>query len=273
MKIVVITGSTRGIGYGLAASFLDLGSSVVVSSRTDEHVREAVARLSDEHGAEKVFGVPCDVTDFAQVEALWDAAKDHFGRVDIWINNAGISHPQADFCDHPPERIKAVVDTNLVGVMYGAKVALQGMKDQGTGALYSLEGLGSGGRQVEGLAVYGTTKAALRYLNESLAQEVKGTRVLVGALRPGMVLTDLVLEPYEDQPEELERVKPIFRIIADRVETVAPWLARRVLENRKNGATISWLPWWKVAFRFATSPFRKRDPFEGLSVDDDACAS
>lgn len=269
VKIVVITGSTRGIGYGLAVSFLDLGCAVVVSSRTEDHVREAVARFSEEHGSKRVLGVPCDVTDFEQVEALWDAAKDHFGRLDIWINNAGISHPQADFCDHPPERIKAVVDTNLVGVMYGAKVALQGMHDQGHGALYSLEGLGSGGRQVEGLAVYGTTKAALRYLNESLAKEAEGTGVLVGALRAGMVLTDLVLEPYEDQPEELERVKPIFNIIADRVETVTPWLARRVLENRKNGATISWLPWWKAAFRFATSPFRSRDPFGGLESEDD----
>ena len=74
--------------------------------------------------------------------------------------------------------------------MYGAKVALQRMQDQGHGAVYSLEGLGSGGRQVEGLAIYGTMKAALRYINESLAQEMKGSKILVGALRQGMVLTD-----------------------------------------------------------------------------------
>ncbi|MGD2105334.1 MAG: SDR family oxidoreductase, partial [Anaerolineae bacterium] len=258
----------RGIGYGLAESFLDRGCAVVISSRTAEHVSEAVAGLSAEHGSERVLGFSCDVTIFEQVEELWDSAKDHYGRVDIWINNAGISHPQADFCEHAAERIRAVVDTNLVGAMYGAKVALQGMLDQGAGAMYSLEGLGSSGRHVEGLAVYGTTKAALRYLNESLAREAEGTGVLVGALRPGMVLTDLVMKQYEDQPEELERVRPIFSIIADRVETVTPYLARRVLANRKNGATISWLPWWKMVFRFATSPLWKRDPFEGLEAGD-----
>ena len=112
MKIVVMAGSTRGIGHGLTESFLNRGCAVVVSSRTEDHVSEAVARLSNDYGAEHVFGAHCDVTDFVQVEALWDAAQDHFGRVDIWINNARISHPQADFCEHPPQRIRKVVDTN-----------------------------------------------------------------------------------------------------------------------------------------------------------------
>jgi NAD(P)-dependent dehydrogenase (short-subunit alcohol dehydrogenase family) len=211
------------------------------------------------------------VTDFDQVQALWDAAQDRHGKVDVWINNAGISHPQTDFCDHPAERIRAVVSTNLIGTMYGSKVALLGMLEQGFGEIYSLEGLGSDGRKVEGLAVYGTTKAALRYLNESLARETKGTGVLVGALRPGMVLTDLVMQQYEDRPEELERVKPIFSLIADRVETVTPWLARRVLANERNGAVISWLPWWKLVGRFVMSAFRKRDPFEDLGRGAERC--
>jgi NAD(P)-dependent dehydrogenase (short-subunit alcohol dehydrogenase family) len=124
---------------------------------------------------------------------------------------------------------------------------------------------------VDGLAVYGTTKAALRYLNESLARETKETGVLVGALRPGMVLTDLVMQQYEDQPEELERVKPIFSILADRVETVTPWLARRVLANERNGAIISWLPWWKLVGRFVMSAFSKRDPFEDLGRGAEPC--
>jgi NAD(P)-dependent dehydrogenase (short-subunit alcohol dehydrogenase family) len=271
MKTIVITGSTRGIGYGLADSFLDLGCAVVLSSRTPDDVEDAVARLSAKHDSERVSGVTCDVTDFDQVQALWDAAQDRHGKVDVWINNAGISHPQTDFCDHPAERIRAVVSTNLIGTMYGSKVALLGMLEQGFGEIYSLEGLGSDGRKVEGLAVYGTTKAALRYLNESLARETKGTGVLVGALRPGMVLTDLVMQQYEDRPEELERVKPIFSLIADRVETVTPWLARRVLANERNGAVISWLPWWKLVGRFVMSAFRKRDPFEDLGRGAERC--
>jgi NAD(P)-dependent dehydrogenase (short-subunit alcohol dehydrogenase family) len=262
MTSVVITGSTRGIGYGLADSFLDLGCAVAVSSRTPEAVDRAVAALTAKHGADRVFGQPCDVTDFAQVQALWDAAKAQFSQIDIWINNAGVSNPLRKFWEHPPERLRAVVETNLIGAMYGCKVAVQGMLEQGFGAIYNLEGLGSDGRKMDGLAPYGMTKCALRYLDESLAKEVEGTPVQVGAFRPGMVITDLVTGQYDTDSAEWERAKRIFNIIADRPETVTPWLARQALENDKNGARIAWSSSLKIGWRFLTARFRKRNLFE-----------
>jgi len=262
MKTVVITGSTRGIGYGLADAFLALGCAVTISGRTLAGVEEAVAELSAKHQAERILGHPCDVTDFGQVQALWDAAKTRFGRIDIWINNAGLGNPQMNFWELPAEQIRAVVSTNLIGAMYGSKVALHGMLDQGFGSLYNVEGLGSGGRRVEGLALYGSTKSGLRYLDESLAQETRGTPVLAGALRPGMVVTDFLTQQYQDRPQDWERAKRIFNILADRVETVAPWFAQKVLANQKKGVCISWQPAHKVFFRFLTAPFRKRDLFE-----------
>ena len=263
MKTIVITGSTRGIGYGLADSFLVLGCAVTVSGRTQEAVDKAVAQLSAKHGADRVFGHPCDVTDFEQVQDLWNAAQTRFDKIDIWINNAGLPNPQMDFWELPAEEIQGVVSTNLIGAMYGTKVALRGMLEQGFGAVYNMEGLGSDGRKVEGLALYGSTKAGLRYLDDCLAKETEGTPVLVGALRPGMVVTDFLTYQYEDRPpEEWERAKRMFNIIADRVEDVTPWLARQVLGNDKNGACISWLSRWKVMGRFLTARFRKRNLFE-----------
>jgi len=262
VKTIVITGSTRGIGYGLADSFLALGCAVTVSGRTSEAVERAVARLSTKHKADRVFGHPCDVTDFEQVQALWDTAKAHFDKIDIWINNAGIGNSQMNFWELPAERIQAVVSTNLIGAMYGSKVALCGMLDQGFGGLYNMEGLGSGGRKVEGLALYGSTKSGLRYLDECLVRETQGTPVLVGALRPGMVVTDILTKQFEGRPEEWERAKRIFNILADRVETVTPWLAHKVLANDKSGVCISWQGTWKVVGRFLAAPFRKRDLFE-----------
>ena len=261
MKIIVITGSTRGIGYGLADSFLALGCAVTVSGRALASVEKAVATLSAKHGPENVFGYPCDVRDPDQVQALWDAAHAHFGKVDIWINNAGMGHSQADFWENSPEEIKAVVETNVIGAMVGARVALKGMLAQGHGAFYNMEGLGSGGRRVKGLALYGSTKAALGYLTDSLVQETEGTPVLVGAIRPGMVTTEFLTKRYEGRPEEWERAKRIFNILADRVETVAPWFARKVLENEKHGARINWLSRGKLMGRFLLAPFRKRDLF------------
>jgi len=263
MKVIVITGSTRGIGYGLADSFLALDCAVMVSGRTQEAVDKAVARLSTKHGADRVFGHPCDVTDFEQVQALWNAAQARFDRIDIWINNAGLGNPQMDFWELPAEEIRAVVSTNLIGAMYGTKVALSAMLEQGFGALYNMEGLGSDGRKVEGLALYGSTKAGLRYLDECLTKETEGTPVLVGSLRPGMVVTDFLTRQFEDRPpEDWERAKRMFNIIADRVEDVTPWLAQQVLANDKNGACISWLSRWKVMGRFLTARFRKRNLFE-----------
>ena len=262
MKTVVITGSTRGIGYGLADAFLDRDCAVVVNGRTGQAVGNAVAKLAAKHqAADRVFGHPCDVSDFGQVQSLWDAAKTHFGQVDIWINNAGLGHPQMNFWELTSEQIQAVVCANVLGAMYGSKVALCGMLVQGLGALYNLEGLGSDGRKVQGLSLYGTTKSGLRYLDESLANEVRGTGVLVGVLRPGMVITDLMTKQFEGRPEDWERAKRIFNILADRVETVAPWLAQRVLANDKNGACISWQSTLKVLGRFLAAPFRKRDLF------------
>jgi NAD(P)-dependent dehydrogenase (short-subunit alcohol dehydrogenase family) len=135
-----------------------------------------------------------------------------------------------------------VVETNVLGTMYGTKVAILGMLAQGFGALYNVEGLGSDGRIVDGLAVYGSTKSALRYLDRSLEKQLAGMPVIVGALSPGMLVTDMLMAQYKDRPpEEWERAKRVFNLLADRVENVAPWMAEQILKNEKSGALIKWL--------------------------------
>jgi len=258
MKVIVITGSTRGIGYGLAKSFLALGCTIVISGRTHQAVDEAVAKLSAEQPSDRILGQPCDVTDLEQVQLLWEAAKTRFGRVDIWINNAGIGHSLREMWQLSADEIKSVLDTNLLGALHGAKVALAGMLRQGFGAIYNMEGMGSSGQIQKGLAVYGCSKAGLRYLTDALVQETRGTPVLVAAIRPGMVMTHLLIRHREEQPEEWERSKRIFNILADRVETVTPWLARRILDNRRAGVRISWLTRGRSTARFLSALFRKR---------------
>lgn len=261
MKVVVITGSTRGIGYGLADAFLGLDCRVCVSGRAAAGVELAVSQLESKYGGDRMYSRPCDVRDPCQVQALWDGAAARFGKIDIWINNAGVGHAQVDFALHPPDQIRQVVETNLIGVMYGARVALNGMGRQGHGAIYNVEGLGSGGPRIKGLALYSTTKAGLRYFTDSLVAETKGTPVIVGALWPGMVTTRLLTQQYDERPDEWERAKPILRVLADRVETVTPWLARRVLDNKRHGARIKWSSPARLTGRFLLAPFRKRDPF------------
>ena len=259
MQVVVITGSTRGIGLGLAGEMLTRGASVVVSGRGEESVAHAVEELAEAHG-ERVTGVACDVTDPGQVQGLWDGAVARFGRVDVWINNAGMANTLGGLGELEAGELEAVIGTNVTGTLLGCRVAIRGMTEQGGGALWNMEGLGSDGRKVPGLAPYGTTKAAVTYLTDALIKEQKGTVVRVGAIRPGMVLTDMLLGQLERMEEgERARLVKIYNILADRVETVTPWIAGRVLGADRHGARVVWLSGWKVMWRFLTAGVLKRD--------------
>ena len=130
-----------------------------------------------------------------------------------------------------------------------------------------MEGAGSDGRVMAGLGVYQSSKAAVRSLNKSLTAETKDLPLIVGSLSPGMVLTDMLLDPYENDPDGQERMKRIFNILADKVETVAPWLVDQILKNKKTGVRIEWLTKSKIIWRFATSSFSKRDLFDDQVSD------
>lgn len=262
MKSIVITGSTRGIGYGLADEFLRHGCQVTVNGRTPDSVEKAIASLAAKHGTERLIGQPGDVTQPAAHQASWDAAVAAFGRVDIWINNAGVGHPYLMAWEIPPETVAQVVDIDLKGLIYGSQVAVRGMLAQGFGHLYNMEGFGSNNRIREGLSVYGSTKAALSFFTRSLTKETAGTPVKVSTLSPGIVITEFITDQYADDPEGLEQAKRVFNTLGDKVETVTPWLVEQVLANDKSGAAINWLTQSKILMRFATAPFNKRELFD-----------
>lgn len=262
MRHIVITGSTRGIGLGLAEAFLAAECAVTICGRRSETLDEVRLELETRYGKERVHGRVCDVTRYDDVQALWDDAIAHFNKVDVWINNAGVSHPQDVAWEQTVERMHAIVDINILGTMYGARVAVAGMLAQGYGAIYNLEGLGSAGRHVRGTSLYGTTKAAVRYFTDALINETKGTPLVVGAIRPGMVMTKLVTDQLDTESDDWPRARRVFNLLADRVETVTPWIVRRVLANTKTGVRINWLSGRKVFARFLLAPFRKRNVFD-----------
>jgi NAD(P)-dependent dehydrogenase (short-subunit alcohol dehydrogenase family) len=261
IKSIVITGSTHGIGYHMAAAFLERDCQVTICGRTKPAVDEAMARLQAKYSPESIFGFACDVTDFSQVQHLWGEAEQHFGRIEIWINNAGTGSPRMNFWDVPPDQFDEVVRANVIGTMYGIKVALAGMIAQGYGALYNMEGFGARGRGMHGMTLYGSTKAAVHFINQSLAREVKGTQVITGAIAPGMMITELVTSQFAGREAELEQAKPILNIIAERPETVAPVLVEKILKNQKNGVTISFSSPVRIMLKFLTASFNKRDLF------------
>lgn len=264
MKTVVITGSTRGIGRGLAQAFLERGCNVVISGRSEDVVAKALRPLVAQF-PDRVAGHACDITAVDQIQALWDSAKNSFGKVDVWINNAGMSIHRGPLHEADPAAIEAIVATNLSGVLLANRVVIAAMLKQGSGQVWNMEGFGSNGATQVGMASYGATKRAINYLNKAMQKELKGSPVQVCTLSPGIVVTDLLVGDYEAGSEAWEKAKRIFNILGDTVETVTPWLADQVLASNKPGAKVAWLTNGKAFGRFMTAGFRKRDLFTATS--------
>lgn len=258
-KVVVVTGGTRGIGLGLARDFLARGCRVVVCGRSQSSVDQGLAALA---AGDRATGVVTDVTDRASVQGLWDHAVATFGRVDVWVNNAGISAPKRSILDVDQSIVEDVLKVNLVGTHNACAVAASGMAAQaGGGFVWNMEGFGSDGRIQAGIGVYGTSKYGLRYLTKALVKENQDGPVKFGFLSPGIVVTDLLVGDYDNDPEGFEKAKKIFNILGDKVETVTPHLVDGILAAQKNGARVEWLTTVKVAKRFMTARFNKRDLF------------
>jgi NAD(P)-dependent dehydrogenase (short-subunit alcohol dehydrogenase family) len=212
------------------------------------------------------------VTDPRMLEALWRKSAAAFGRIDIWINNAGAINTMTGVTTLDPDEIMSVPRTNLIGTIHGCRVALNGMTAQDQidgvkGAIYNFEGFGSDGTKTEGLSVYGATKFGLTYFTKSLIKETKGGPVLVGFMSPGLVTTDMLLRAGRElAPDRWAKTKKIYRIIANDVDTVAAWLVDRVLANRRHGAHIAWLTRIKAVGRFVRALFVKPKPLPELEA-------
>jgi len=128
-KTVVITGSSRGIGFGLAGQFLSCGCRVLVNGRSASTTAEAVERLHP-YG-EKVRGVAADVSGREGVVLLHREALVHFGAVDIWVNNAGVGHEIRSAWELDEAVIERVLHTNIGGVVHGTIISFLEMRKRG----------------------------------------------------------------------------------------------------------------------------------------------
>jgi len=244
-KVAVITGGTRGLGLAIAQAFAGEGAAVVVASRSQASVESAVAELTARGG--KAGGLAIDVSDLAQVKRLAEYASQTYGKLDIWVNNAGIAGPYGPTLELTPEIFYQVIQTNILGVYHGSRTAMHYFLAQRSGKLINLLGHGYNG-PVPFQNAYAPSKAWIRSFTKALAEENKDSGVGVYAFNPGMVLTELLtdVDVIEGSEEKLKIFPFIVRILAKPAEVPAQkavWLASSATDG-KTGLLVSiFSPW------------------------------
>jgi NAD(P)-dependent dehydrogenase (short-subunit alcohol dehydrogenase family) len=191
-RTVVVTGASSGIGRAVALAFAAAGARVALVARRREQLEE-VARLAD--GETAVF--PADVTRQEDVRGCFAAARAHFGRIDIVVNNAGILLP-APVTAIDPADLDAMLRVNRFGALFVMQEAVPHMLAQGGGSIVNVASL-AGRRGVTPLGGYCATKFALIGLTEALRTELHGSAVHVGLVLPGVVETPMVEQVSHDQ--------------------------------------------------------------------------
>ncbi len=191
-KVVVITGSTRGIGRAIAEACAEEGARVVICSRDGGAVRQATEDLAQR--GFQVSGQTVDVSVPSDLEGLLQHGLETWGRVDVWINNAGLSGGYRHLDEMSLEEIEAIVDVNLTGTLMACRIVIPHFIEQGGGIVVNISGKGGRGDASPFMVTYSATKAAVTSLTKSLAQEYKDQPISIHSVVPGMVATDFYAE-------------------------------------------------------------------------------
>jgi len=190
-KVAVVTGGSKGIGYGIAEEFVREGAKVVICSRNRTQ-GEAACEALKSLGGEVVY-TSCDVADLAQLESLVTTATDNFGRLDIYVANAGINDPdKTHYLDIAPEQYDKIMDVNLRGMFFGGQYAARQLVKQGEGgAIINISSVNAY-LALDSQMVYTTSKGAIQQLTKVQAVALAQHGIKVNAMAPGPIETDLM---------------------------------------------------------------------------------
>lgn len=257
-KVAVITGGSRGLGYAIAETYAREGASVVIVSRSLTSVNEAIKNLKAT-GAQ-VTGMACDVAEMPQMEAVADLAIRTFGRIDIWVNNAGLSAPYGPTAHIQNKDFLSVINTNIIGTYNGSTVAMRYFLAQKSGKLLNLLGRGDKG-SVALQNAYSSSKVWVRNFTKALAEEYKDSGVEIFGFNPGLVRTEMLsnvhaVSGYETQLNPLRFVAMLWGNDVDVPSQKALWLASSATDG-KSGLMVNVLTTQLMLSRIIALPFRK----------------
>ena len=214
-KVVVITGASSGLGESTARHLSALGATVVLGARR----KDRLGRISDDIQANgrKALAVQVDVTKQSEVENLAQAAIDAYGKVDVWINNAGIM-PIAPLAQLRVDEWDRMIDLNIKGVLYGIAAALPHMQEANGGHIINIASVFGIKVFAPGGTVYCATKAAVRTLTEGLRVECHANNIRTTLISPGAVNSELKGSTSDESSSKaVEQLYKAWAISADSI--------------------------------------------------------
>ncbi|HEY9756256.1 MAG TPA: 3-oxoacyl-[acyl-carrier-protein] reductase [Oculatellaceae cyanobacterium] len=202
-KVALVTGSGRGIGRAISQVLMNEGAQIVISDINEELTKATTEELTNAGG--KVFGFPCNVTDSESVQKLVDAVVAHWGRIDVLVNNAGITRDNL-IMKMSEEHWQAVIDTNLTSAFKVSKAVLKVMSKQRSGTVINISST-SGVHGNFGQCNYAAAKSGLVGFTKTIAVEYASRNITANAIAPGFIDTDMTKALKED----------VIKAILDRV--------------------------------------------------------
>jgi len=187
-KVAIVTGAARGIGRATAERLIEEGAKILICDIDEEQLTRTAAELG---GEDRVLAQFVDVANKAHVEQLVEKAVQHFGRLDIMVNNAGIA-PVVDFLDVTEEMLSRVLDVNLKGAFYGTQAAGRQMIQQGDGGVIINMSSINSGLANPNVAPYAISKGGMNQVTSTAAVAFAPHGIRVVGVGPGTIMTDMV---------------------------------------------------------------------------------
>ena len=185
-RVFVVTGGSRGIGLEIVRELLDQKAKVVICGRKQENLDAAQEELQ---GGDALLAVPAHVAKEEDIDRLFDAAVEKFGRIDVLVNNVGMNLPAGGLVDTETGMWRKIIESNLTGTFMCSRKAGKIMREQKGGKIVSITSVAAH-KASPGLNVYGIAKAGIEMMTKNLAAELAPVNIQVNAVAPGMVRTD-----------------------------------------------------------------------------------
>ncbi|MEV0681507.1 SDR family oxidoreductase [Actinosynnema sp. NPDC050436] len=211
-RTALVTGASRGIGYGIALELLTRGATVTITARKPDAVTRAADTLASAAGvpADHVLAVPGNAGNAEDREQAVTRTIEQFGRLDVLVNNAGINPTFGPLVDADLDAVRKIFDTNVVAALGFVQLAWKAWLAEHGGAVVNIASVG-GLRSTGAIAAYGASKAALIRLTEELAWQL-GPKVRVNAVAPAVVKTRFAEALYSGREDEAAAAYPLRRL-------------------------------------------------------------